>query len=72
MTVLGEPIREAIHLKNYVGGEWVESQGELHNIVNPATQKVIAQAPSSTEDELNKIVEEAKNAFPEWRTSPRS
>jgi len=70
MAVLGEPIREAIHLKNYVGGEWVESQGELHNIVNPATQKVIAQAPSSTEDELNKVVKEAKNAFPEWRTTP--
>jgi len=70
MSVLGEPIREAILLKNYVGGEWVESQGELHNIVNPATQKVIAQAPSSTGDELNKVVEEAKNAFPEWRTTP--
>ncbi|MFC2012744.1 CoA-acylating methylmalonate-semialdehyde dehydrogenase [Chloroflexota bacterium] len=70
MAVLEEPIRETILLKNYIGGEWVESQGELHDIVNPATQRIIARAPSSTGDELNKVVAEARNAFPEWRTTP--
>lgn len=70
MAVLEEPIKEVILLKNYVGGEWVESKGELRNVVNPATQKVIAKVPSSTRDEANAAVEEAKRVFPEWRATP--
>jgi len=50
MAVLKEPIKEALALKNYIGGEWVESEGELVDIVNPATSKVIAKAPVSTMD----------------------
>ncbi len=70
MAILDEPIREPVLLKNYVGGEWIESKGELHDIVNPATQKVVGRAPASTVDEVNAAVEEAKTAFPEWRATP--
>ena len=46
MAVLEEPTKEAIVLKNYSGDEWAASKGSIHEILNPATQKVIAKAPS--------------------------
>jgi len=70
MAILEEPIKEVLTIKNYIGGEWVESEGETVDVVNPATCKVIAKVPISTSDELNAAVEAAKEAFPEWRRTP--
>lgn len=70
MAILEEPIKEVLTLKNYVGGEWVESEGELIDVVNPATCKVIAKVPISTRDEINAAVEAAKKTFSEWRRTP--
>jgi len=70
MVVLEEPIKEVLTLRNYFGGEWVKSEGELVDVVNPATYKVIAKVPNSTKDELNSAVEVAKEAFPDWRKTP--
>jgi len=71
MAVLEDPIKEVMVLKNYVGGEWVESKGELQDIVNPATGKIIAKVPYSTREEVDEAVEVAKQAYPEWRrTTP--
>jgi malonate-semialdehyde dehydrogenase (acetylating)/methylmalonate-semialdehyde dehydrogenase len=72
MAILEEPIKEAVELKNYINGEWVESRsGEVYDVVNPATQKVISKVPMSTPDEVNAAITAAKEAFPEWReTTP--
>ena len=70
MVILEEPIKEVLALKNYIGGEWVESKGELIDIVNPAPCKVIANVPISTGEEIDAAVEVAKEAFPEWRRTP--
>ncbi|MEM2104150.1 MAG: CoA-acylating methylmalonate-semialdehyde dehydrogenase [Candidatus Bathyarchaeia archaeon] len=71
MTILEEPIKQILNLKNYIGGEWVESRGDIVDVVNPATQKVIAKVPVSTRDEIDAAVEAAKEAFPLWReTTP--
>ncbi|MEM1590300.1 MAG: aldehyde dehydrogenase family protein, partial [Candidatus Bathyarchaeia archaeon] len=70
MAILEEPIKEVLTVKNYIGGEWVESKGELIDVVNPATCKVIAKVPISTRDELDEAVKAAKKAFPEWRKTP--
>jgi len=71
MAHLEEPIKEILVLKNYIDGEWVDSEGRFHDIINPATAKVIAQAPSSTKKEVDEAVRCAKKAYPEWRrTSP--
>jgi malonate-semialdehyde dehydrogenase (acetylating)/methylmalonate-semialdehyde dehydrogenase len=70
MTILEEPIKEVLSLKNYIGGEWVESRGEIIDVVNPATCKVIAKVPVSTKDEINKTVKVAGEAFPDWRRTP--
>jgi malonate-semialdehyde dehydrogenase (acetylating)/methylmalonate-semialdehyde dehydrogenase len=70
MTILEEPIKKILDVKNYVGNEWVESKGEIVDVVNPATLKVIARVPISTENELNEAVDVAKEAFPDWRRTP--
>lgn len=67
MPVLEEPIKGVPILKNFVGGEWVESKGEIRDVVNPATGEVIARVPISTKDEIDAAVEAAKQAYPDWR-----
>ena len=72
MAFLEEPIKEVLKLKNYINGEWVESESDqILDIINPATQKTIAKVPISTGNEVNMAVTAAKEAFPEWRrTTP--
>ena len=70
VALLDEPITGILDLKNYVDGVWVESQGEVRDVTNPATGKVIAKVPISTRDELNAAVGAAKAVFPEWRRTP--
>ena len=71
MALLEEPIKEVKTIKNFIGGEWVESKGEVKDVVNPATGKTIARVPISTKEEMDAAVEAAKEAFPDWRrTTP--
>lgn len=70
MALLDEPLREGYRLKNFVGGEWVESAGEFVTIVNPATQRTIGMVPTSTREELDAAVDAAAGAFPGWRRTP--
>ncbi|MEA3339350.1 MAG: CoA-acylating methylmalonate-semialdehyde dehydrogenase [Chloroflexota bacterium] len=70
MAILEEPIKQPLRLKNYIDGEWIESEGERKEIVNPATGKAIATVPISTEDEVNEAVKMAQEAYPDWRRTP--
>jgi len=71
MALLDEPIKEVRTLKNYINGEWVESKGEIVDVVNPANCKTIARVPISTKAEIDEAVAAAREAFPDWRrTTP--
>ncbi len=70
MAILDEPIKAPLELKNYIDGEWVEPEGDIVNVVNPATGQVIATVPLSTRAEVNQAVAAAKAAFPDWRRTP--
>jgi malonate-semialdehyde dehydrogenase (acetylating)/methylmalonate-semialdehyde dehydrogenase len=71
MAFLEEPIKKVKTIKNYIGGEWVESKGEIVDVVNPANGKTIAKVPVSTKEEIDAAVAAAKEAFPDWRrTTP--
>jgi malonate-semialdehyde dehydrogenase (acetylating)/methylmalonate-semialdehyde dehydrogenase len=70
LALLEEPLKEAVPLRNYINGVWMDSHGELVDVVNPATGKTIGKVPSSTADELKLAVDAAKEAFPEWRRTP--
>ena len=71
MAVLSEPLKGVVDVRNFIDGEWVASEGELRDVVNPATGQVIARVPISTEVEFDDAVQAARRAFPEWRqTTP--
>src|SRR3972149_5614572 len=71
MAMLEEPIKEVKTIKNFIGGEWVESRGEIVDVVNPANCKTIARVSVSTREEINAAVAAAREAFPDWRrTTP--
>ena len=70
MAILEEPIKEIIELKNQIDGELVPYKGEIKDVVNPATGKVIARVPISTKEDHDRAVEAAKAAFPDWRRTP--
>ncbi|MBP1947889.1 CoA-acylating methylmalonate-semialdehyde dehydrogenase [Virgibacillus litoralis] len=54
-------------LKNYVNGEWIESNAEkTESVYNPATGEVIAKVPISTREDLDQAVEIAASAFTGW------
>ena len=58
-------------LKNYIDGEWESSEtGDFLDVRNPATDETIAHFPLSTDAEVNRTVEAAKEAFQEWRETP--
>ena len=58
-------------LKNYIGGEWVESSAEKSTpVVNPATCEVMAECPDSNRADVDAAVRSAREAFDEWRSTP--
>src|SRR5699024_5491335 len=56
----------------YYNGKWQNSDsGEFSEVENPATKETIAKVPKGSHSDVDKAVEAAKNAFPEWNeTSP--
>ena len=55
---------------NLIGGEMVTTDATL-DVVNPATEQVIAQVPACGKDELDRAVDAARAAFKSWRkTTP--
>ena len=54
-------------LKNFINGESVDpADGETEDVVNPATGEVIAEAPLSTKEDVDRAVGAAKKAFESW------
>jgi malonate-semialdehyde dehydrogenase (acetylating)/methylmalonate-semialdehyde dehydrogenase len=70
MALLEEAVKEVRIIRNFIGGEWVESKGVIQDVVNPATGRVVAKVPISTGDEMNAAIKAAREAFPGWRTTP--
>ncbi len=58
-------------VKMLLDGKLVESRAaEWHDVINPATQEVLAQVPFATDDELNAAVASAKKAYKTWKNTP--
>jgi aminobutyraldehyde dehydrogenase len=58
--------------KNFVGGKWVDAvDGGTMEVLNPATGEVIAEVPRGAQGDVDRAVEAAKTALPEWlETTP--
>ena len=46
------------------------STAETFPVLNPATEKVVAQAPKASAEQLNQAVAAARRAFPAWSATP--
>ncbi len=69
MTLLGGNSLDTKKL--YINGEWVDSTGtETTDVINPATEEVIATVAIGTNEDVDKAVAAAKAAFPTWNTRP--
>lgn len=49
-----------------IGGEMVEPRGERWDVVNPATEEVIATVGGASADQVDAAVAAARKAFPAW------
>ena len=62
---------EAEVLKNYIGGEWVDSSStEAIDDVDPATGAVLARVPLSNAADVDAAARAARAAQPEWAATP--
>ncbi|MBA3359092.1 MAG: gamma-aminobutyraldehyde dehydrogenase [Thermoleophilaceae bacterium] len=58
---------EKTKLQNFIGGEFVDGvDGATEDVINPATTEVIAEAPLSGAEDVNRAVAAAKAAFEGW------
>ena len=58
-------------VKLLIGGEFVESRTtEWREVVNPATQEVLARVPMATADEVAAAIAAGKAAFKSWKKTP--
>ena len=60
-------------LQNYINGAWVNSVGsESINVVNPATQEVLAKVPygNETQKDVAQAILAAQAAYLEWKNVP--
>ncbi|WP_374336413.1 CoA-acylating methylmalonate-semialdehyde dehydrogenase [Leeia sp.] len=54
-----------------INGEWVQSQTtQWRDVVNPATQQVLAQVPMATVEEVDAAIAAARQAFASWKRTP--
>ena len=61
----------APRIRMLIDGQFIESaSSHWQNVVNPATQDVLAQVPFATPSEVEAAVASAKEAFKTWRKTP--
>lgn len=56
-------------LRNYVGGRWVDADGERFESFDPTTGELVATAPATPPDGVHGAVRAAREAFESggWR-----
>src|SRR5437899_7717046 len=57
----------AKHYRMLIDGEWVDSKREeTIDVVNPATERVIASVPKASREQAKAALEAAEGAQPKW------
>jgi acyl-CoA reductase-like NAD-dependent aldehyde dehydrogenase len=53
-----------------IGGKWVEAGNGTYDIINPATEQVVGQAPNASVADAEAACAAARDAFPAWAATP--
>src|SRR5438105_12001008 len=57
----------AKHYRMFIDGEWVDSESEeTIDVVNPATERLIASVPKASREQAKAALEAAEDAQPKW------
>jgi acyl-CoA reductase-like NAD-dependent aldehyde dehydrogenase len=56
--------------RNYIGGEWVAGSAGAYEVVNPATEEVVGEAPEGTAADAEAAAAAARAALPGWKATP--
>lgn len=68
MTTTEPAVR--LHDRAYLGGEWITLSGsETHDVINPATEQVIARVRLGTPGDVDRAVHAAQSGFETWSRS---
>lgn len=71
MALLKEVSKDYGKLDLYIDGKWVKPKtGRYFDTTNPATGKVIAQAPVAGPQDVEKAIDTAHAGFKKWRNVP--
>src|SRR5215218_3212601 len=66
-AVSAEPVTTPRRLRNFVAGEYVDAAGDaVSDLVDPTTGAVVAQAPVSTAEDVDRAFAAAARAFEGW------
>ena len=67
MSATSSPVK----IKQLINGQFQSSKTkDWINVLNPATQEIIGQAPCTTAEEIEQAIASANKAFQEWRNTP--
>jgi len=67
-------VKDAVQTyQQFIGGEWVDSaSGQTLDVVNPATDEVVARVPASDVEDVDRAVRAAQQGFETWQhTTPQ-
>ncbi|MGA3149290.1 MAG: aldehyde dehydrogenase family protein [Acidimicrobiales bacterium] len=53
-----------------IGGKWVDAGNGTYDVVNPATEQVVGQAPNASPADAEAAAAAAREAFPAWAATP--
>jgi 1-pyrroline dehydrogenase len=72
MTVADRPAAAPARRQMFINGEWTDAGGgETSQVVDPATEEVIAEVPKGTPEDVDRAVASARGAFGSWaETTP--
>ena len=71
MDATTTPQTQVATVKLLIGGKFIESKTtEWRDVVNPATQEVLARVPFATPAEVDAAVASGKEAFKTWKKTP--
>ena len=60
-----------VHEQLYVGGKWVAPSGRgTIDVIDAATEEPIGRIPSGNEEDVDRAVQAAARAFPQWAATP--
>ncbi|MDE2304786.1 MAG: CoA-acylating methylmalonate-semialdehyde dehydrogenase [Gammaproteobacteria bacterium] len=70
-TASAQVAKPAATVKLLIDGQFVESKTtEWQDVVNPATQEVLARVPFATDAEIEAAIASAKRAYKSWKNTP--